>query len=267
MTEENLTSDKISPQLIKREIENYLGSTTVGKEQVTMLLKQGAQENNLFMIKESTYEKLANILELNLDEPKNLQEENLGRMLTSFKHCSMDNFGDSEMMNSLGVAANQVTELMKSRRTISERSNSIRTSSILEDGFMNNLHQKFASDLEPRSFKDLKIEEDSKESTEDTSTEIDYSSHKYLESKDSACHQTRTNFLIVMGMIGLSILCFITFAFVTYEAKKNVVIHITGWPLVVARGCALAILVFSAFLLIFVSYDLMTWIRGWAHKC
>jgi len=258
MTEENLTSDQISPQLIKREIENYLGSTTVGKEQVKMLLKQGAQENNLFMIKESTYEKLIDFLELNLDQPTNPEEENIGRMLTSFKYSSMDHFAGSGMLNSLGGPSHRVTELMKSRRTIGERSNSVMSSVKNEDIITNNLHKKLSSDLEYKSLMSLKTADDLKEKAGGSSAEIDYSSHKYLESKDSACHQTRTNFLIVMGMIVLSILCFIAFFVVTYIMKKEILIHITGWPLAVARGCALAILVFSAILLILVSYDFMT---------
>ena len=128
MTQENLTSSEVSPQLIKREIEKYLGTLELTKEEVILLLRQGAQENKIFMIKEKTYDKMVDCLELNLAQSWTNQEQVVSELLTDLKNNSDGNLRSSERLKNLdeskdtGITfADKVAEILKSRRNIDQK--------------------------------------------------------------------------------------------------------------------------------------------------
>ena len=218
MTEENLTSPAITRDMLQREIMKYVGASSLSRDLVKLLLRQGAQENNLAMIKESTYEKLVDYLDLQFDGASEGDHSDLMGL--------MEHIRRSGNLDEMEETKKKVSGLIKTRKNIREKSASVR---IVGMGHSNYPNEEGRADNRLTSENNLS-------NNESLAPDLRLSQHPYMEGTPSRSNQSWVNFSIVSGMIILSIICFCTFAFVTYEAKKKVVENITGWPLVIARG-------------------------------
>ena len=83
MTEANLESSYITSRQLKAKLQSYVGSSHLDRDTVKLLLKQGAEDNNLFMIKEDTYDKLVDALDLGLDQSGEIEVSAVSGMLAS----------------------------------------------------------------------------------------------------------------------------------------------------------------------------------------
>lgn len=88
MNQRTLMSADIRPKDLKSKIEEYLETQGLTRDQVKLLLKQGAEDNNLFMIKEDTYDKLVDSLGLSLDFENDANSSNISGMLASARQTT-----------------------------------------------------------------------------------------------------------------------------------------------------------------------------------
>ena len=121
MTEANLECSRITSRQLKRKIESYVGSSHLSRDTVRLLLKQGAEDNNLFMIKEETYGKLVDALDLGLDQSGEIEVSDVSGMLASVVEDPLGDQGHPSRLSGLGETE-KVTSLMKSRRLLRGKS-------------------------------------------------------------------------------------------------------------------------------------------------
>jgi hypothetical protein len=251
MNQKNLTSPDIRAKDLKAKIQEYLESDELTRDQVKLLLKQGAEDNNLFLIKEDTYDKLVDSLGLKLDHDNDKNMSDISGMLATAMLEYNDRFSKSPNMKSLDTTAGKFAQMMKSRQILRDKS-------------------VFGASAINKGKDDLKKSNNQSINESDTFSEAQYSKQKSVAEKHdpnlmervpAITNQGLKNWLLVFMFVVISLISFAIFAVVTYVTRKFIVEHIIGWGLLVSRGSALAIMVLSIFLLLFVSYDFMTCCR------
>lgn len=122
MTQKNLTSLAIKPKDLRAKIEEYLESGGVTRDQLKLLLKQGAEDNFMFMIKEETYDKLVDTLGLKLDHDNDKNLSDLSGLLATARLENFDNMSKSPNIRNLDSTANRFAMMMKSRAIVRDKS-------------------------------------------------------------------------------------------------------------------------------------------------
>jgi hypothetical protein len=195
MKQSNLISNSIRSKDLKAKIEEYLETDGLTRDQVKLLLKQGAEDNHLFMLKEDTYDKLVDSLGLQLDNDSHHDQSNLSKLLTSLKRQTV--LGrDSQAANirNLEQSANYISLLMKSRQVLKGKSisNFMATHDIRKD-----------QDLSAS----INVDDDSKS----VHLNSNYSDSPSLKLKDTAPKYTNQgvkNVIVFLFFLVLSILLF-----------------------------------------------------------
>lgn len=122
MNQKTLTSFTIKPKDLKAKIMEHLESEGVTRDELKLLLKQGAEDNYMFMIKEETYDKLVDTLGLKLDHDN---DKNLGDITGLLATARLENYDDmskSPNIRNLDSTANRFAMLMKSRLILRDKS-------------------------------------------------------------------------------------------------------------------------------------------------
>lgn len=254
MNQKTLVSPDIKPKDLRAKIEEYLESGGLTRDQVKLLLKQGAEDNYIFLLKEDTYDKLVDALGLKLDHDEDKNISDISGLLATARLEYNDRFSKAPNMMNLDSTANRFAAMMKSRQILRDKSVSYRPTAppTKAADFRETNH----SINTPEEDDDVRSE--TPEAVKDQrAQEVD---PNLLERVPRISNQGLKNWLIVIGISIISILCFICWAIVTYKVR-NGAFQIIGPGLLFSRGSALAILVTSNFLLLFVSYDFMTCCR------
>lgn len=264
MTQKTLTSFTIKPKDLKAKIQEHLESTGVTRDELKLLLKQGAEDNYMFMIKEETYDKLVDTLGLKLDHDNDKNMGDITGLLATARLENYDDMSKSPNIRNLDSTANRFAMLMKSRLILRDKSVA---------GVANFAVPKFgASKPEMRtSINNGDDNDDEKQmltpppripvpQKNATSAPVDAqeTTPDLLERVPRITNQGLKNNMIVAAITFISIVCFLIWAMVTYYSKTIVVTDIVGPGLLVSRGSALSILVLSIFLILFVSYDFLS---------
>lgn len=121
MNPKTLTSFEIKPKDLRAKIEDYLESDGLTRDQVKLLLKQGAEDNFLFMITEETYDKLVDGLGLKLDNDNKNDLSNISGLLATARLEFNDKFSQSPNMK-LDTTAAKFAQMMKSRQVLRDKS-------------------------------------------------------------------------------------------------------------------------------------------------
>jgi hypothetical protein len=121
MSEKTLTSLAIKPKDLRAKIEEYLNSEGLTKDQLKLLLKQGAEDNHLFMIKEATYDKLVNVLGVKTDHDADLNLSNISGLLATAR-SKKNSLMKTQSNQFLEASANRFAILMKSRSILRDKS-------------------------------------------------------------------------------------------------------------------------------------------------
>lgn len=251
MNQKNLTSPDIRAKDLRAKIEEYLESDGLTRDQVKLLLKQGAEDNSLFLIKEDTYDKLVDSLGLKLDHDNDKNLSDISGMLATARLEYNDQFSKSPNIKNLDTTAGRFAQMMKSRQILRDKS-------VFGASAINKVKDKQ---------EDLKASNNQSINESDTFSEVELSKKKSVAEKHdpnlmervpAITNQGLKNWLLVIMFVVISLISFAIFAVVTYVTRKFIVEHIIGWGLLVSRGSALAIMVLSIFLLLFVSYDFLT---------
>jgi len=188
MTEENLTSPAITRDMLQREILKYLGASSLSRDLVKLLLRQGAQENNLAMIKESTYEKLVDYLDLQLDGVSEGDHSDLVRAIEQMRES-----GNPDEMEE---TKKKVSGLIRTRKSIREKSASLRLTGTRRSN-------PLGGDGRP----DNRFTSGNYLSTKESVVpDLHFSQHPYMEGTPSRSNQSWVNFAIVVGLIILSVI-------------------------------------------------------------
>ncbi|CAI2386629.1 unnamed protein product [Moneuplotes crassus] len=262
MNQENLVSSKIGERDLKAKIEEYLETGSLTKEQLILLLKQGAEDNYLFMIKEETYSKLVDSLGIPFDEPTDENEQSLVQSLRASKIVFLQSLRiSSNLQESPKKSESGIMDLMNTRKILQAKSNFVHQNSIIQlsknDSKLTDQKESSQSNL-VRSTKEIE-KETLRTRIEDVSNQSDLN---LLERVPKITNQALKDWLIT-GVIGcISALCFVAFALYTHLKTNPVVFAMLGNQLMVAKGCALAIIFLCVAVLLFVSYDFLTAIRG-----
>ena len=122
MTQKTLTSLAIKPKDLRAKIEEYLESGGVTRDQLKLLLKQGAENNYMFMIKEETYDKLVDTLGIKLDHDNDKNLSDISGLLATARLENGDNMSKSPNIRNLDSTANRFAMMMKSRAIVREKS-------------------------------------------------------------------------------------------------------------------------------------------------
>lgn len=67
LNESNLSSDKVTGEDLRKIIMDFYGFHQLTEETLRLILKQGAEDNNLLRISEASYSKLIDALNIPLD--------------------------------------------------------------------------------------------------------------------------------------------------------------------------------------------------------
>ncbi|CAI2386301.1 unnamed protein product [Moneuplotes crassus] len=260
INQKNLMADNIRGRDIRIKIQEYLETESLTKDQLILLLKQGAEDNHLFMIKEDTYAKLVDSLGVTLDEPKD-NKHNLSQGRRASKIEFIKSLRKSiNLEENKGEADSDFMSMMNTRKVLRKKSKYVHRE---------NMKGKSNKSI----FKDSK--KPLKSVLEKVEEEIDY--EDFMTKHEDSSNQSDPNLLervpkitnqalkdwLVTGVIGcISALCFIAFALYTHLKANPVVFAMLGNQLMVAKGCALAIIFLCVAVLLFVSYDFLTAIRG-----
>ena len=251
MNQENLTSPDIRTKDLRAKIEEYLESDGLTRDQVKLLLKQGAEDNNLFLLKEETYDKLVDSLGLKLDHDNDKNMSDISGMLATARLEYNDRFSQSPNVKNLDTTAGKFAQMMKSRQILRDKSVSgISANQKGKDKEEDLMHSKNQSINESDTFSEVELSKQK--------SVAEKHDPNLMERVPMITNQGLKNWLLVFMFVAISLISFAIFAVVTYVTRKFIVEHIIGWGLLVSRGSALAIMVLSIFLLLFVSYDFMT---------
>ena len=120
MNEFNLVSDQISSKDLKAKILEILECQTLTKEQVKLLLKQGAEDNNLFMISEESYGKLVDALGLKIDEDDS-DSSNISDLISTVKNNKLGELAKTNQNKDGKSNEAKIEDLMKSRKMIRDK--------------------------------------------------------------------------------------------------------------------------------------------------
>lgn len=255
MNQKTLTSRAINPKDLRGKIEEYLEGDGLTRDDVKLLLKQGAEDNFLFMIKEETYDKLVDALGMKLDHSDDSNVGNIAGLLATARLEYADGMSKSPNIRNLDSTASRFAGLMKSRLMLKEKSGiggQQNAAGIQKDLTFTQKQSDSVNEPEEE-------QEPAKPLPPVGSTQAAQETSPYLmERVPKMTNQELKNNLIIAGLVGLSIVCFITWGTVTYLTRREVVRQIIGFPLLISRGGALAIMVLSIILLLLVSYDFMT---------
>lgn len=260
MNQKNLTSNSIKPRDLKAKVQQYIESDTLSKNQLIMILKQGAQDNNLFMIGEETYGKLADSLNIPLDEDTGEENFNLTMTIQKSKSDLLQTIRDFKLRKDQEKDNNDISSLMKSKRILNtksdveERNNKKRMSQM--PAAFGSQKQTFAidgaNDIVGSVKTDTFVQND--KSVQDTK--------HLLERTPKMTNQALKNNLISVVIIVISLLAFVGWVLQSIFMFNPILTELLGTQIIIARGCALAIIILSMMLLFFVSYDFLTMIRG-----
>ena len=267
MNQKTLTSHDIKPADLRAKVEDYLESGGLTRDQLKLLLKQGAEDNHLFMLREETYDKLANVLGMKLDHDEDQGISNISGLLATARLEYNQDVSKSPNIRNLDSTASRFAQMMKSRQILRDKS--------VAGGFgmgKSNLgaQKKNLAETHQSINPDVAEEEDSMVKGQSEKDHINYNPNRSVAQEHEAnlmervpkmTNQGLKNWLIVGGITFLSLCCFGLWAAVTFITRQEVVQDIIGYYLLVSRGCALAIMVLSIILLLLVSYDFMTCIR------
>lgn len=264
MNQKTLTSHDIKPADLRAKVEDYLESGGLTRDQLKLLLKQGAEDNHLFMIGEETYDKLVNVLGMKLDHDEDQGISNISGLLATARLEYNQDVSKSPNIRNLDSTASRFAQMMKSRQILRDKSvagahTMMKSNLAAQKKDLAETHQSINPDVAE--------EEDSMAKGQDEKDHINYNPNRsmaqehdpnLMERVPRMTNQGLKNWLIVGGIVFISVCCFALWAFVTFITRQEVVQDIIGYYLLVSRGCALAIMVLSIFLLLLVSYDFMT---------
>ena len=265
MNQKTLTSKDINPKDLRAKVEEYLEMDGLTRDQLKLLLKQGAEDNYLFMIKEETYDKLADALGMKLDHADDNNVGNITGLLATARLEYADGMSKSPNIRNLDSTASRFAQLMKSKVLLKDKSEVGGQQNAA--GVQKDLTFTQKSRAENQAINETHDDEESEPLRREppppvgSAASAQETSPYLMERVPRMTNQTLKNNLIIAGLVALSIVCFITWAIVTYVTRRRVVTDIIGFPLLISRGCALAIMILSIILLLLVSYDFMTCIR------
>ena len=247
MNQKTLTSRAINPKDLRGKIEEYLEADGLTRDDVKLLLKQGAEDNFLFMIKEETYDKLIDSLGMKLDHDDDNNVGNISGLLATARLEYSDGKSKSQNIRNLDSTSGRFSCLMKSRlmlRDKSEIGGKQNAAGVQKD--LTFTRKQKESNNNPEEFKEESINDPKEFEEEPLLTQplppigsyhaAQETSPYLMERIPKMTNQALKNNLIIAGLIGLSIICFIIWGFVTYNTRKEVVKRIIGYPLLVSRG-------------------------------
>lgn len=259
MNQKTLTSREINPKDLRAKVEEYLEEDGLTRDQVKLLLKQGAEDNYLFMIKEETYDKLADALGMKLDHADDNNVGNITGLLATARLEYADGMSKSPNIRNLDSTASRFAQLMKSRVALKDKSaygGKQNAAGVAKDLTFT---QKTKAAINSPDDEEEEPLQPAKPLPPTGSAHAAQETSPYLmERVPRMTNQGLKNNLIIAGFVFISIICFITWGIVTYATRREVVRQIIGFPLLISRGGALAIMVLSIFLLLLVSYDFLT---------
>lgn len=266
MNQKTLTSHEIKPADLRAKIEDYLESGGLTRDQLKLLLKQGAEDNYLFMIGEETYDKLVNGLGIKLDHDEDQGISNISGLLATARLEYNQDMSKSPNIRNLDSTASRFAMMMKSRQILRDKSvagahNFGKSALGQQKANLAETHQSINPDVQEDSMTDNKMDEKDHINFNPNRSVAQEHDPNLLERVPKMTNQGLKNWLIVGAITFLSLCCFGTWAAVTFVTRTEVVQDIIGYPLLVSRGCALAIMVLCIILLLLVSYDFMTCIR------
>lgn len=157
MTQKTLTSMAIKPKDLRAKIEEYLESDGVTRDQLKLLLKQGAEDNNLFMIKEQTYDKLADVLDIKLDHDSESDLSNISGLLATLRNENQSSMHKTHSFKSLEASANRFAAMMQNRARL-------RNKSVIGVKNLEEIGQIVSSTIQSIDEEDIKIKKSNKDS-------------------------------------------------------------------------------------------------------
>lgn len=255
----NLTSPAITAKDLRAKIEEYLDSDGLTRDQVKLLLKQGAEDNNLFMLKEETYDKLVNSLGLKLDNDNNNDMSNISGLLATARMEFNTRFSQAPNMK-LDATASKFADMMKSRQILRDKSAWNVNALPIKKGVEKQEMRQTAQSINEDASSDEDEPGHEASGIHKLTPEVKYDP-RLMERVPKITNQGLKNTLIGIVLTIISCCCFIIFALVTYFTRRGAVVEVIGYGLLFSRGSALAIMVMCNFLLIFVSYDFLTCCR------
>lgn len=236
MNQKTLTSPEIEPMDLKMKIQEYLECDSLTKDQLILILKQGAQDNNLFMVGEDTYSKLADSLGIPLQESEDDENFRLTTSIQKSKADLLQTIRDFKSNNRKSRGdTNEIVNLMKSRRMLNHKS-------IYEE--QNNVERLSRITMTRRdpsvpAINDIESVHSEANFNNLPSKQQDpaFQGDQYLlEQTPKISNQKLKNNLINAGIIILSILFFTAFVLQTIFMFNENLIEMLGTQIIIARG-------------------------------
>lgn len=253
-TEGNLQSEKISGHTLRKIIMEQYGFKQLTEETLRLLLKQGAEDNKLLRISEASYTKLMNALDIPLDdhEPQNTKE-----LITHVACCG----ARTEVVNERTASIRQSL-----KNFLTEEENTTEDDAYLNEMLARrNTIKNKKNDLSMMKMTDAIDAILGRGDIVKADEELDKA---YTEKETPGSFEATPAMTFVIVIFVISVFCFGLLAAVTYLIRREAY-DIIGYGLLASRGAALSILVLDIFSLLFVSYDMLTWVRShrWARRC
>lgn len=237
MTQENLLNEAIDLHNLKAKIEEYLECKELTIDHIILLLKQGAEDNDLFMIKEETYLKLAESLELPLDYPQDELKQDSTGGLRKMSSNLIDTFRKANNEDRIPLQdLSRMSGLMETRQLLNSKSNLVENLPIRMESRQSVISSNEKADTEVLYFEGSSKNEMSSLNNISVDEEDQPEDPQLLEKTPSISNQKLKNILISGTIVAFSVLFFIIWVIQSVTMFNSTLVELLGTQIIIARG-------------------------------